>query len=741
MNVRPPYPSWDSHSRNSMTHTVAQITSIGVEDQAGPSKRRPHRLNVSSMSPIHLNINTPALCDAPQMETKSADVLPSDNLQDNADMHSSYATDDTAAEIDVVPEDDNDGGSEKDMDTEDDEHLDGGQQPVGGKESTPHIPEGYTEPCNPAQECSVVDTLIPDPDQIGDEHVESSLRDMWKGRRFPDRESFRTTLKKFAIYNNFALKPIKTSRMEVTARCGDPNCPWRIHASIVESGPQFQVKTYKQNHSCSKPTMGLAHRQATSELVAEFIKDWVRLHPNYTPKKIISDFQLEFGVVVSYRKAWMAKEIAMHDIRGSYEESFKILPDYCLELQRTSPGTITHLLKEDDNSFSKIFWAFGSSIQSFCSSLRPLIAVDGAQLRGKYPGVLFCAMTYDGDHRLFPLAFAIVESKDQETWEWFLAAVDNALGPVQNLTIVTGQQENLISAVQQKLPNASHCYCVRHISQNLHSVFKDDGIVAKFWNAARAYKPFEYERHMNDIRNISEEAHTWIEEIGKQYWANAFVEGRRYDMLTTNIDEFTNSLLKDVKELPITKQVEAVRSKLMEISESRRHSSQMMQTMVTPYAERVLNAEAEHASQLGACADSQFEFQIHSAESVDVVHLDRRSCSCRKWNILGIPCSHAVAAIKLKGLEPYDFCEHWFSTETYRSTYNDIVHATRDMGQWEKSGMQVLPPRMRRPPGRPKTIKIHKEDGQRNPVTCSYCKQKGHNRKTCHNSPLSRLFN
>ncbi|KAJ8629503.1 hypothetical protein MRB53_022826 [Persea americana] len=105
-------------------------------------------LNVSSMSPIHLNINTPALCDAPQMETKSADVLPSDNLQDNADMHSSYATDDTASEIDVVPEDDNDGGSEKDMDTEDDEHLDGGQQPVGGKESTPHIPEG-SEVVNP----------------------------------------------------------------------------------------------------------------------------------------------------------------------------------------------------------------------------------------------------------------------------------------------------------------------------------------------------------------------------------------------------------------------------------------------------------------------------------------------------------------------------------------------------------------------------------------------------------------
>ena len=66
-----------------------------------------------------------------------------------------------------------------------------------------------------------------------------------------------------------------------------------------------------------------------------------------------------------------------------------------------------------------------------------MIAVDGAHLRGKYHGVLFVAVTYDGDRRLFPIAFAIVEIEDRDTWEWFLAELDVNLGPFPNLTIVS----------------------------------------------------------------------------------------------------------------------------------------------------------------------------------------------------------------------------------------------------------------------------------------------------------------
>ena len=56
----------------------------------------------------------------------------------------------------------------------------------------------------------------------------------------------------------------------------------------------------------------------------------------------------------------------------------------------------------------------------------------------------------------------------------------------------------------------------------------------------------------------SEGASKWIEDIEPYHWANAFVERRRYDMITTNVAERTNSLLKEAREYPITKQVEAV---------------------------------------------------------------------------------------------------------------------------------------------------------------------------------------
>ena len=97
----------------------------------------------------------------------------------------------------------------------------------------------------------------------------------------------------------------------------------------------------------------------------------------------------------------------------------------------------------------------------------------------------------------------------------------------------------------------------------MHERFKDKAIVSKFWCAAKSSGSCDYERHMNDLRNVNEEEYVYIENIGKERWANAFVHAGQYDMLTTNSAECTNSLLKDIQELPITRQVEKIRAKIM----------------------------------------------------------------------------------------------------------------------------------------------------------------------------------
>ena len=44
---------------------------------------------------------------------------------------------------------------------------------------------------------------------------------------------------------------------------------------------------------------------------------------------------------------------------------------------------------------------------------------------------------------------------------------------------------------------------------------------------------------MNDILAIDQGVHTYINAIEKQHWTNAYVEGRRYDMITSNVAECT----------------------------------------------------------------------------------------------------------------------------------------------------------------------------------------------------------
>ena len=57
----------------------------------------------------------------------------------------------------------------------------------------------------------------------------------------------------------------------------------------------------------------------------------------------MNNYQMEFSITVSYKKSHMVKDIALHIVRGSYEEYFKILLLYCEELKMTDPGIVTNI--------------------------------------------------------------------------------------------------------------------------------------------------------------------------------------------------------------------------------------------------------------------------------------------------------------------------------------------------------------------------------------------------------------
>jgi hypothetical protein len=57
-----------------------------------------------------------------------------------------------------------------------------------------------------------------------------------------------------------------------------------------------------------------------------------------------------------------------------------------------------------------------------------------------------------------------------------------------------------------------------------------------------------------------------------------------------------------------------------------------------------------------------------------VVNIDERTCSCRAWQVFGLPCKHALAfftSISREKIE--DHVDHFYSVEKFRAAYEGII--------------------------------------------------------------------
>jgi len=54
--------------------------------------------------------------------------------------------------------------------------------------------------------------------------------------------------------------------------------------------------------------------------------------------------------------------------------------------------------------------------------------VDGCFLKGKYSGELLTIVRRDGNDQIFPIAYAIVEVENKDSWRWFLELLIDDLG-------------------------------------------------------------------------------------------------------------------------------------------------------------------------------------------------------------------------------------------------------------------------------------------------------------------------
>ena len=99
-------------------------------------------------------------------------------------------------------------------------------------------------------------------------------------------------------------------------------------------------------------------------------------------------------------------------------------------------------------------------------------------------------------------------------------------------------------------------------------------------------------------------------------------------------------------------------------------------------------------------------YQVVDGNLEFVVEILKRSCTCCKWDLDEIPCSHACAAIRKANLCHYTYVSDFYMKDVFVSTYNGIIHPVGSQKFWDIPDIVkdhvVLPPIVRRRASRPK---------------------------------------
>ncbi|XP_025680323.1 uncharacterized protein [Arachis hypogaea] len=379
--------------------------------------------------------------------------------------------------------------------------------------------------------------------------------------------------------------------------------------------------------------------------------------------------KLIFCFKPSYRKVWKAKQKAVAQIYGDWEESYAELPRWMLGVELTMPGTVTVLqtspvrvvdqIDESTVYFRRLFWTFPPCVEAF-QHCKPLVSIDGTHLYGKYGSTLLLAIAQDGNSNILLIAFALVEGENAESWSFFLSNLRTHVTPQEGILVISDRHNGIKSALENPVngwlpPRAYRAYCIRHVAANLSLSFKGKDAGRMLVNAAYAKTEAEFYYWFDIMRTENPAMCDWANRMEYEKWTQHQDSGRWFGHMTTNISECVNSVLKETRNLSVTSLVKSTYGRLAGLFVLRGQTAEAQVGSGQEFCQALVKA-IERNIRESKCFTVTLYDRHHSeytvAETTPTgnfslgsyrVSLKDHTCDCGYFQALHYPCCHAIA--------------------------------------------------------------------------------------------------
>ncbi|XP_071699011.1 uncharacterized protein [Rutidosis leptorrhynchoides] len=329
------------------------------------------------------------------------------------------------------------------------------------------------------------------------------------------------------------------------------------------------------------------------------------------------------------------------------------------------------------------------------------------------------------DNHIFPVAWDVVNVENKQNWTWFLELVASDLeveGGVR-LTPMSDQHKGLLEAVKDIMPYAEHRQCARHIYENFRKKYSGVEFRNLFWASSKCSYPVLFNTTMEKVKAANPNAFTYLIERNPKSWSRAFFEIERCcEAVENGFSKCFNAVIVQCRHKPIITMLESIRVIVMERM-------------------NVMRMVAEFW--IGGS-----EFEVRHKNEAFKVNEETRTCSCRMWQLSGIPCPHACSVIFALNKSPEDYIPAYFRKDMYMRAYTTYLKPVGEMTTWVPNQQnKLLPPPTRTMPGRPKRkrrraaheggsgVRVSKVGAV---MTCKNYLEAGHNIKGCKNAPKQK---
>lgn len=210
-----------------------------------------------------------------------------------------------------------------------------------------------------------------------------------------------------------------------------------------------------------------------------------------------------------------------------------------------------------------------------------------------------------------------------------------------------------------------------------------------------------------------------VESFSKAY----FRTSTKCDVVDNNMAEAFNGWILEAKCKQIISMLEDIRTQVMRRLHIKRRfcSSWICEIAPRPMMKLEKNKEQSYYWEMVWNGDDGYEIShVFELGNRHTVHLDSEKCTCREWDLTGIPCQHSICALNSEGKDPKNYVCHWYTKGTYLKAYRFMMQPVKGKLLWTEIGKEeIAPSPYRKMPGRPKMRRRKgKDEITKNQISC-----------------------